>query len=848
MLRTLLVIFGTAVVASILHGANMEPSPAQAGKPLIASVPCWKANEDDPLPKGALLRLGNSRARHGIASNIAASKDGKTLYACLADRSVCIWETESGKLIRRIKALSNNTRWIAVSPDGNILAVASSSSIHLWNLTDPSDTPRTLQGHQNDIAAIDFSSDGGLLISGGHDRKARLWDVEGGKSIREINADADNSINSVIFTRDDRSFFTCSYTGRVIQWKTENGEKLREWKGPKEIAQLFTLPDGKTLGAITYREGTYLWDLTRKDSDWHVKHLPGREGYGAFSPDGKLLITAEHSFPADAPVKIYDLANQKDLLELPGHRGGTYLFVFSPDSKTLTTYGNDHTLRRWDLATKKEIGAFGGHQNRVTGACFSRDARQVITCSQDGTIRLWDAGSGKETYRLTAEDEHFDSMALSPDGKTLAIAGSPLLSRWRWELSTEQRNFNLRIWNLETKKEENRWHVPGHPAHELHFTPDGREVLSVGWGKVVFHDLKTGKTRQPIPNAQQSLRAAAISPDGKTVAISTDEPALRQIGKAAYYDSATGKEIFSRTFAFGSFNTLAFSPNGQWLAISEGGRRSTDTLSIWQVPTDKIVRRLSSPRFDHYQLAYSPDGRLVAAADPEGISVFEVATGQQRLRFAGGHIEEIRAVAFSSDTRKFVTGADDTVVIVWDLTGNAGTKVAPLEPRALDQAWANLAELDGELGGRTIARLAARPAESVPYLRNRLGVLSAEDRKRIVLLIAQLDDDQFRVRDKAAKELEALGDAAVPALSIALEKSKSAEMRNQAERILKKIGPGEDPATSAVARRMVRAVEALERAGTPEAVALLKDLANLGKTRLLHEEATSALKRLSPPR
>jgi HEAT repeat protein len=121
--------------------------------------------------------------------------------------------------------------------------------------------------------------------------------------------------------------------------------------------------------------------------------------------------------------------------------------------------------------------------------------------------------------------------------------------------------------------------------------------------------------------------------------------------------------------------------------------------------------------------------------------------------------------------------------------------------------------------------------------------LSDADLKRMQALVVDLDSDQFRVRDKAAKELEKLGEAATSVLKRALT-SSSAEVRQTAERLLGKIGDGEDPVTSPEARRAVRAVEALERIGNADATALLKDLRQRGSQLILHREADAALARL----
>jgi WD40 repeat protein len=543
---------------------------------------------------------------------------------------------------------------------------------------------------------------------------------------------------------------------------------------------------------------------------------------------------------------VFDVKEGKETRQLAGHRMGTNRIAFSPDARTLWTSGNDYTLRRWDLTTGKEMGPPMGHQNSVNGVTFTADGKQIISCSRDGSVRFWNVDTGRELRRLTAEDACFQALAKSPGGKLLALSSNSAL-RWRMRVRGDEDVSYLHLWDLAENKQRDCFCLPGESAQEMQFTPDGRELLFVNRNHVRFREVKTGKDRLTVAHTGRDLDAAILSPDGKYVVTSSYGQALHQADRITYWEADKGKKVMACSLMSGRFSSLAYSPDGRFLAVADnGGPREDGNLYLWESLTDKVVRTFATTRFDHYKLAYSPDGRLLAAADPDGLSIFETATGQQRWRFTGGHTELIASMAFSPDSRRLVTGGDDTLIYLWDLTGLHGRgQPAPLEARDLDAAWAVLTDLDGEPAGKAIARLAASPREAIPYLTEKLGTVSDEERRRIEGLIRDLDSDSFKVRDRAAKELENFGDPAVPALTRAQTTSKSAEVRTKSEQLLKKIGPGDDPATHALARRAVRAIEVLEHAATPEALEVLKSLQERGRSRLEHDEADKALRRLN---
>src|SRR5262249_11151191 len=142
----------------------------------------------------------------------------------------------------------------------------------------------------------------------------------------------------------------------------------------------------------------------------------------------------------------------------------------------------------------------------------------------------------------------------------------------------------------------------------------------------------------------------------------------------------------------------------------------------------------------------------------------------------------------------------------------------------------------------TLGRLVSSPGQAVPYLGKQLQAAESPDRKRIEQLVRELGDDRFQIRERAVKELAALGNAAVPALEDALLDSPSLELKRRLTTLLERF---EGATLSGESLRWVRAVESLEYSATPEARELLESVAaNAPQMRLVHE-AKAALGRLS---
>jgi hypothetical protein len=275
-------------------------------------------------------------------------------------------------------------------------------------------------------------------------------------------------------------------------------------------------------------------------------------------------------------------------------------------------------------------------------------------------------------------------------------------------------------------------------------------------------------------------------------------------------------------------------------------------IRIWDTNTGEELRRLPLDRLPG-ALTPSRDGKKLAAVmmgstsirvvdlksgqptmPPEGH--LAVASGRQRRRLAG-HRGQITALAFSADGRRLLSGCNDTTALVWDLAGHSPATLTDEEVEAL---WADLANEDAARAYRAIHQFAAAPEASVPFLRKRLQPVPAVDNKRVSGLIADLDRDDFAVRQKATTELAKLADQPIAAYRKALESKPSIETRKRLEELLEKAAVAWWD-VSGERLRSLRAIEALELAGTNEAREALAELASGGPGARLTEQAKAAL-------
>jgi RNA polymerase sigma factor (sigma-70 family) len=807
----------------------------------------------DPLPPGALLRLGTVRLRHGLGVySVAFSPDGRLLASTGGDGAVRLWDAATGRLVREVARRPQREMNFAVfSPDGKLLACGGPQDRGPTN--PPHSMPvfvhevatgklvHRLDGHGPSLCAAAFAPDGKTLAAGTDDGVVLLWDVSSGKKLRGLKS---GGANTLAFSPDGK-LLACGggrsnwggtplkpYPGGgdVCVWDVASGQELhRLAKEQRKVTAVAFSGDGKLLASASEDQTVRLWDLaTGKERRQFVHDMTGRAAYGgvtalALARRGTLLATGG----ADDVIRLWDTAAGQELRRLTGHHWWVVGLSLSPDGKTLASAGWDGTVRLWDVTTGREVLPSREHQNSVH-AGPTPDGKRLVTACHDATVRVWDRATGRCRLTLRGVTDGVHVFAVAPDGKSLATGGNDMAVRV-WDLGTGQV-----VRTLTGHKKDGK---DGSVA-ALAFSPDGKLLVSAGSHDktVIFWDAATGKELRRV--TQTGVSQVAFSPDGKTLAAGGWD------GTARLWDVVAGSELRVMKPApepgareKGIVDTVAFSPDGALLAVAG----HDGAISVWDTATGEERQRLRGHDHVVWSVAFSPDGKLLASGGLDmTVRLWEVATGKEVHRLTG-HSGWVLSVAFLPDGQSLLSGAQDTTALLWGLSPTAGAaRAKALPPADIERLWADLAGADAPRAYRAGWALAEAPGQAVPFLEKQLRPVALPNAERLRRLVADLDSDDFATRETATSELTKLGAAAAPALRAALKDNPSVEVRRRAAALLTKLT--ERPSPEALRRG--RAVAALERMGTPEARRLLEALAKGAAGDALTEEARGALERL----
>jgi WD40 repeat protein len=525
------------------------------------------------------------------------------------------------------------------------------------------------------------------------------------------------------------------------------------------------------------------------------------------SPDGKLLAWG------DGPVlRLADLETGKEKNGPAGHVNAARELLFSRDSKTVLTTGDDGALRRWDAATGKELSQITLPGSVYTYVLPSPDGRVVAACDSVGTIHLIDADTGKEKHAIAPTQAGYGAaVAFSPDSRRLASVSMVAQSVEIFDVADGKVKQSLALPSAqEAAPGVGIGVVRARGPRRVLFSPDGRH-LAVTDGNLVLFDVAAGREERQIQLPQGgTTRYAIFSPDGRAIAVEANG------GQIDVWEAASGQKRRS-------FNTREKpDPSRVQGGVAVGGR---------------LV--VSNP----VTLAFSPDGRLLAQADGNTARLWDLYTGKEAAAF-DGHRGPLAGLAFAPEGRRLATSSADTTALIWDAEPTVKKLTplaAPLTKDHLEAAWVALGENDGGKSYEAVRRLAGDPTKAVPFLAERVKPVAAPDPAQVKKLIADLDADEFDVRESARKDLEKLGELALAPAREALKGRPSAEQRRSLEEVVKEAAA---PSASGERLRLLRALEVLEMAHTPEAVKLLKDVAAGAPDTLLTTQARASLTRL----
>jgi len=409
----------------------------------------------------------------------------------------------------------------------------------------------------------------------------------------------------------------------------------------------------------------------------------------AFSPDGKTFASSS----ADKTIRIWNL-HGKQLQILKGHQAAVNSITYSPNGKLLASADDDGTIQLWNVENLNEQNSLlpttlseSGSNSKVL---FSPNSTILVAVDLD-TIEIWDLEAHDLAHQKPQSffvDSVITSVAFSPDGKILAIAG-------------EDKAIQLR--NLQGQLITN---IKGHESKitSVVFNPDGKTLASASFDHTIkLWDL-TGKllhnfSNQAIgDNSQNIITNLAFSPDGTTLAAANDNKTIKlwnlntkeaqtlqghQAGvtSVAFSPDSTifasagedntiilwnlgGKLLNTLTGHEASVNRISLSPDGLTLASAS----DDNTVKLWNLK-GQLLHTLTGHKYAVKSIVFSPDGQTLASASNDNTIILWNTNGQL-LHTLTGHKYAVTNIVFSPKGRTLASASNDNTLKLWDLNGN----------------------------------------------------------------------------------------------------------------------------------------------------------------------------------
>lgn len=605
------------------------------------------------LSESILAQVGYAQGTRRVLSGghadgvyrVAFSRDGQSVVSASTDRTLVLWNIQTGQPVRRFLGHTDSITGVAFSPDGKtILSSSLDKTLILWDVATGQIVRRFTQFDQP-IWSLALSPDGKTALSGMGDGSVVLWNIQTGKAISPFHFhESGSQVVSIAFSPDGSLGLSGSTDQSAILFQIGSGTEILSYsKLGATVASVAFAPNGKSVGiGLDYgllelynaKTGQLMMSF-----NGHTQSVLGL----AFSPDGQTLASGS----ADNTVRLWDVLNGSPISVLRGHTASVESVAFSPDGKTLVSGSDDTTLRQWNVINGAEVGRLTLTNNGGTALAISPDGKMALAGFADGTLWLVDTATRKAIRSFKGNSRVVTAVTFSADGK-MALSAVDYAD-------PQSADKMIGLWDVATGAELKKF-PENSPIYTLAFAPDGKRFASAGQNVQIW-DLATGHANNVDATDQSSVTytGAVFSPDGNTLYTGADKDIVA-------WDVATNQEARRLVGHTSAVTSLAMRPDGS--ALLSG---SADTTAIeWDPVTGRILRKLIGHTGAVNSVVFSADGQTALSGGfDHTIRLWDLSTGQELRRFLG-HISTIWGVGFAA-TGQILSLSDDSTLRFWQI-------------------------------------------------------------------------------------------------------------------------------------------------------------------------------------
>lgn len=391
------------------------------------------------------------------------SRDASKVVSCGADKTVKVWESQSGK---------------------ELLSMA---------------------GHSDAVYCCDFSSDDSRIVSSSADHTVKIWDSTSGREMLNFKGH-DQDVFTCMFSPANRSVVSCSADKTVKVWNSDSGVEQVTFTGHADIVRCCCFsPDGLRIASCSDDTHVKVWD---SNSGQELFTFEGGTNsavtYCCFKPTGCSIVGVSDTF-----VKIWDSTTGQELKSLQTS-STTLSLAYSKDDGMLAVGLSDTTVKLWNAISEASLGVNRGHSGWVHCVAFSQDACKLVSASDDETVKIWavDKTTAQASIKLRMV---FDVLFL---GDSLTVAITDACNR-------------LMILEGENTKLLSQSEPQPSKITSISFNSDGHQVaIGLDDGSVKILEKSSCKVNQNFKNHSGRVKWCAFSKDGQhLVSVSDDSTA-----------------------------------------------------------------------------------------------------------------------------------------------------------------------------------------------------------------------------------------------------------------------------------------------------------------------------------
>ncbi|MEH2284097.1 MAG: NB-ARC domain-containing protein [Nostoc sp.] len=358
----------------------------------------------------------------------------------------------------------------------------------------------------------------------------------------------------------------------------------------------------------------------------------------AFSPDGKFLATGD----TNSEVRLYQVADGKQLLTYKGHTGFIWPITFSPDGNFLASGSDDQTVKLWDAGTGQCLATLQGHKGGIWSVAFSCQGTMLASGSEDFSVKLWDTSSGKCLKTLSGHSNRVTSVAFSPQGNMLASSSD---------------DSSVKLWDIRNGQCLQTLQGRNGGIRSVAFSPDGQTLASAcHYQTVLLWNITTSQCFQTLQGHSDCVNSVAFSSDGYTLVSGSDDQTIK------LWDVSTG-QCFNTLEGHGSrVSSVAFSPDNYTLVSGS----EDQTVKLWDVSTGQCLKTLQGYVNGIWSVNFNPQGTMLASGSgDQTVRLWDASTGQC-LKTLRGHSNRVTSVTFNTQGTIIASSSEDSSVKLWD--------------------------------------------------------------------------------------------------------------------------------------------------------------------------------------